>query len=371
MKINILIFFLTLFSLSGFTQNTVKINAICPLIKDGTEITLIKAAPRRFEKSKLKLITKSAYHRFSFVIPTGFGENYLLYVNKNFARLHLGPSDIALEIIDSTLKTLKVTGNKTYDEYEEFNSDQSKSSESKAYDIARVNYYHSFEANNITSKEREILKIKVDSLNILKQKKDLQLSITFINKHPSSYLNTFLLYNLIDRAPEKTISDAFKKLPLQSKKNTWGSELQYRIDSLFIGSKAPAFMQADTAGQMVSLNSFKGKYLLLDFWASWCVPCRADNPNLIKAINNYSNKNFTIASISLDSDKAKWMQAIKDDKLTAWTHLSDLKVWNNEVSSKYYVYAAPNNYLIDPNGIIIAKDIHGEELLNKLNELIK
>ena len=130
-----------------------------------------------------------------------------------------------------------------------------------------------------------------------------------------------------------------------------------------VGKMAPEFSQTDTAGHLVSLSYFKGKFVLLDFWASWCHPCREDNPNVVKIFNQYKEKGFTVLSVSLDSedDKQKWLKAIADDGLT-WTHVSDLKEWKNAVAMLYGINVIPYNFLIDPQGKIIARDVHGQEL---------
>ena len=143
-----------------------------------------------------------------------------------------------------------------------------------------------------------------------------------------------------------------------------------QLENVQIGKTAPEFSVPDTAGVSVSLSSFRGKYVLLDFWASWCPPWRRENPNVVKVFNEFKNKNFTIIGISLDQDKQKWLKGIADDKLT-WTHLSDLKYWDSEIPALYGVRGIPSNILLDPNGVIVARNIMGDDLRNTLLEVIK
>lgn len=135
-------------------------------------------------------------------------------------------------------------------------------------------------------------------------------------------------------------------------------------------AKAPDFTQPDAEGKPVSLSSFKGKYVLLDFWASWCRPCRAENPNVVKAYNAFKDKNFTVFSVSLDQNKAAWQKAIQQDGLT-WTHASDLKFWNNDAAALYGVQSIPANFLIDPEGNIVAQDLREGELAETLKRVLR
>ncbi|MEP7278097.1 MAG: TlpA disulfide reductase family protein [Bacteroidota bacterium] len=140
--------------------------------------------------------------------------------------------------------------------------------------------------------------------------------------------------------------------------------------STWTGKQAPDLTLPSTNGKPVAISSFRGKYLLVDFWASWCTPCRQENPNVVNAYKQFKDKNFAILGVSLDKDKAPWLKAIQDDALT-WTQVSDLQYWNSKAVETFKFEGIPYNILIDPQGIVIAESLRGEALENKLREVLK
>ena len=197
---------------------------------------------------------------------------------------------------------------------------------------------------------------------------------SLITKYPASPAAAFYLYRYFTyQLPLDELKATRAKISPELAACPYVKDLDgiiKQLENVQVGKVAPEFALPDTAGISVSLSDFRGKYVLLDFWASWCPPCRRENPNVVKAFNEYKDKNFTVVGISLDKDKSKWLKAIADDNLT-WTHLSDLKYWDSEIPALYGVRGIPANVLLGPDGVIIAKNITGEDLHKKLKEVIK
>jgi len=135
------------------------------------------------------------------------------------------------------------------------------------------------------------------------------------------------------------------------------------------GMEAPDFEVPSQNGTQIKLSSFRGNYVLLDFWASWCHPCRQENPNVLTAFNKFQKKGFRVFQVSLDKDKNEWLKAIQTDALWQWKHGSDLQYWNSAPAKLYAVQSIPSNFLIDPKGIIVAKNLRGQQLIDALNQI--
>lgn len=197
----------------------------------------------------------------------------------------------------------------------------------------------------------------------------------FIQSHPASFVSFDLIKNISDFYMDvDVVEPLFLGLAADIRNSSSGTEYALSIEKnkkIAIGAIAPEFSQADVNGKIVHLSDFKGKYVLIDFWASWCGPCRRENPNVVQAYATYKDKNFTVLGVSLDGEKNKdaWLKAIEKDQLT-WTQVSDLKGWENEVARLYLVRSIPQNFLLDPQGKIIAKNLRGEALEAKLKEIL-
>ncbi len=230
-----------------------------------------------------------------------------------------------------------------------------------------------YQQYKILNKEHDTLGLKsyYSKWGVLLKERD-NIEFEFVKKNPSSEVS----YDLVKSRKYKmddTFEAIFNLTDTKFKESADGKNLINGFNESkkhFIGQVISDFIQKDTLGNNIQLSSLRGKYVLIDFWASWCGPCRRENPNLMDAYQKFKNKNFEILGVSLDKNRQKWVDAIEKDNLK-WLHVSDLKGWNNNVAQIFQIRSIPQNILIDPNGIIIAKNMRGSEVIFKLEDVIK
>jgi peroxiredoxin len=303
-------------------------------------------------------VDEPAYSRMVFD-PEGKGK---MMVQNNGDRLYfyLGNETYKMAIKDS-LSTSKITGSAMHDSYtkyiREIGSDFMSIIDGANKEFASVKQ-DAPDANEQYAAIREKYEAKFET----RREKEF----AFAQNNPNSIFSIDALKDVANKRKLSEIEPVFLKLSKEVRQLASARELEARIlaDKMIkIGSKAPDFAQPDMDGKMVKVSDFLGQYVLIDFWASWCGPCRAENPHLVKAYEKYKPKGLEILAVSIDDNKGRdaWLKAVEDDGLP-WVHVADLKGWSNDAAVLYGVRGVPQNYLIDPTGNIVAVNLRGEKL---------
>lgn len=277
-----------------------------------------------------------------------------------------------------SLSTAKITGAKTDSIYKTFYQNEFSIIQSVAFPIYQFSdslykidaLDSNIKKGELSLKHKTIMDEKWKNLDTL----SVKLTSEYVANHKDDIGAILVIEDRFIKYPNPEVAkELYATLTPKVKASFYGKRLEASLEifgRVAIGAVAPDFSQETPEGEMISLSDFRGKYVFVDFWASWCGPCRKENPNVVIAYNKYKDKGLEVLGVSLDDKKDKWLQAIEKDGLT-WPHISDLKGFNNEAAKLYGVQAIPQNFLISPDGKIVATNLKGKELQEKLAEIFK
>ncbi|KIQ14429.1 hypothetical protein RT99_21440 [Flavobacterium sp. MEB061] len=281
----------------------------------------------------------------------------------------LDNENIKVEAKKDSIFKAKVSGAVQNDIYKSFYDNEFKKIQSIAGPVYKL-------SDSLSQNGK--VKLTAEQQTMMDKKwKDLQtfadgLTDKFIRKNKDKIAAALVINDrIVSYGTPEQVKTYYAVLSPEVQKSVYGKQLKEAIDlndKTAVGVTAPEFSQTDVNGKVVKLSDYKGKYVLVDFWASWCGPCRKENPNVLVAYKTYHDKGFDVLGVSLDDKKKLWEKAIEKDGLT-WTHVSDLKGWKNEAAVLYGVKLVPTNYLIGPDGKIVAKNLREEALQSKLKEI--
>lgn len=328
----------------------------------------LNSAQKMIKKTDSAKLDKGSFEFKGFATEPQFAEFGIAggeYNNQAPLHLFLEPGVITIEASADAVEKAKVSGGTSQDDLEKFTISLQPLEEKQKQ---LINEYQQGRAAGDSNKIQEIIK-EFEAFDGERK----ALAAKFAKENPASYVSAVQLALTFGFDPNpKELEPLYDNLIEKVKSSYYGEQIKTVLEfakKAPVGNMAPEFTLKDVTGKSVSLSSFKGKYTLIEFWASWCAPCRQENPNIIKAYNIYKSKGFEVLGVSLDDDKEDWQKAIKDDKLP-WTHVSDLKGWQSTIATLYGVKFVPINFLLDKEGKIIARSLRGQGLIRKLGELL-
>lgn len=371
MKKTLIIICLSTLSVLVFSQTKLEIFGSTTGVKDGTELSISMVQPKFTKPSSQKIKVLINNGKFYFSTKQDGAEFYdfvLLGKREGFV---LDPGKTEMSIPNGLIKEAVITNDAGDRDYKNFLSKKDSVS-GKKYSRAEDDWEEFVLSKNKDSIMSDKLWAEVKKAKKEYDRHAVDSGLNWITMNPKSSINALILNNfLFDIISNDQLTKVYNALDRNVKNNSWGKDLDYKINNLFVGGTAPYFEQTDTSGKVIKLSNFKGKYVLIDFWATWCIPCRLEIPKLIKAKRLLASEKFEIISVSLDdkSSRQKWLDAIKTEKMD-WVNISTLDGFSNLVAVNYHIKNIPSSFLIDPNGKILAKNVSGENLYKTLKKLV-